>query len=668
MKRGIQLIIILLGLSVNVIADNKYILISPNNSIKTEISIGKEISYTIVAGGQTLLHPTTISVETNQDTWGKGSKVKSVNRNSIKSTITPFFYKKDIIQDICNEIVFDFKKNFRLVFRAYEEGIAYRFESKTKTPFIVVNEQADFNFGENVNAYIPYVKKEGSFDVQYFNTFENIYTHSPINNWKDGQLAFLPIMIEGKNGYKMVITEANLEHYPGMFLINEDKSNRLNAKFAPYPRKLAQGSHDTSVTVGGHNEVVKERETYIAKCPEKQTLPWRIMAISKEDKDLLDNDLVYKLAQPSRIEDTSWIKPGKVAWEWWHDWNLEGVKFKTGVNTQTYKYYIDFASKNNIEYVILDEGWYDKNEGSIFAVVPTVDLEELIEYGKQKNVGIILWAGYYVFNKDYEKACKHYASMGVKGFKLDAIGRDDQLTNEFYYKTAALAAKYNLIVNYHGGAKPFGLNRTYPNVLNFEGVHGLEQLKNKNYQCDLVTYDVEMPFIRMVAGILDYTQGAMKNGTKQSYRSIWSEPMSQGTRCHQLAEYIVFESPLNMLCDSPTNYEKEPAYTSFVAQIPTVWKNTIAVNGKIGEYITIARKAKDCWYLGSLNNWDSRSLDVDLSFIGKGKFKATIYKDGVNANRIATDYIREELIIDTTKKFHIELASGGGFVMKIESL
>lgn len=648
--------------------ENKFLLSAPNDFLKVEISIGDVISYSIMTDEQTLLYPTVISVKADYGILGKKVSIVSATRSSNKSMIYPCFYKKNVIDDVYNEIVFDFKEDFRLVFRAYDEGIAYRFESKKQSAFIVEDEQLELNFGENTNAYISYVKKEGDFNTQYFNTFENTYVYSPINKWKNGQLAFLPLMVERKDGYKMVITEANLEHYPGMYLINEDKKCKLRAKFAPYPRVLAQGSHDTLITVGGHNEVVKKREKYIAKCVKEQIFPWRIMVISREDKDLLNNDLVYKLAYSSRIKDTSWIKPGKVAWEWWHDWNLERVNFKTGINTETYKYYIDFASNHNIEYIILDEGWYDKDKASLFSIVPTINLKELIEYGNRKNVGIILWAGYYVFNKDYEKACKHYSNLGIKGFKLDAIGRDDQLANEFYYKTAALAAKYNLIIDYHGGAKPFGLNRTYPNVLNFEGVHGLEQLKNSNYHCDLVTYDVQMPFIRMVAGILDYTQGAMKNGTKQNFRSIWSEPMSQGTRCHQLAEYVIFESPLNMLCDSPTNYEKEPDYTNFLTQIPTVWEETIAIDGKVGEYVVIARKAENKWYVGALNNWDSRKLDVDLSFLGEGRFKATIYKDGINADKIGTDYVSEKILVDPNELFRIDLASGGGFVMKIESL
>jgi len=604
-------------------------------------------------------------METDKNTFGKESKIKKTERNTKNQTITSPFYKRNTTQDHYNELVIKFKEDFDLIFRVYNEGMAYRFVSTGKEPFTVKNEEASFNLGKNRNAYIPYVRKTGSYEEQFFNTFENTYEYKPVNDWITGQLAFLPILTEADNGKKICITEADLESYPGMYLINSDKNNTLKSVFAPYPKRTAQGSHDKNTTIGGHNKVVLEREPYIAKCRAGQAFPWRVVIVSEKDKDLADNDMVYKLAEPSRIDDISWIKPGKVAWEWWHDWNISGVGFKSGINNDTYKYYIDFAAKNNLEYVILDDGWYDKMQASVFAVAPGLDIEELIAYGKERNVGLILWMGYFVYDKDLEKATKHYADMGIKGFKLDAVGRDDQLTNEFYYKSAALAAKYKLIVDFHGGAKPAGMNRTYPNVLNFEGVHGLEQLKNKNYDCDIVTYDVIFPFIRSVAGPVDYTQGAMKNATKAGYRSIWSEPMSQGTRCRQLAEYIVFESPLNMLCDSPGNYMKEPECTEFITAVPTVWDNTVSLNGEIGKYISIARKNGDDWYVGSLTNWDARSLDLDLTFLGEGNFKAEIFKDGINADRIASDYVKETMNIPSGKKIKIEMAPGGGFLMKI---
>ncbi|WP_294552480.1 glycoside hydrolase family 97 protein [uncultured Bacteroides sp.] len=665
MKNKIYVMVILFFIGTSVFARQKYEIVSPDGKLKVNVTVDKTINYSVVHETDTMLYSSAISMETDSYIFGKASGIRRAVRNSVDQIIGSPFYKRDKIHDHYNELLIQFKEHFSLIFRVYDEGMAYRFISTGTEPFIVKNEEANFNLGKNRKAYIPYVRKSGSFEEQYFNTFENTYEYKPVNEWKSGQLAFLPLLVEADKGKKICITEADLESYPGMYLLNSKGNCVLQSMFAPYPKRTAQGSHDKSTTVGGHNKVVLEREPYIAKCKGGQVFPWRVVIVSEEDKELVDNDMVYKLAEPSRLDDTSWIEPGLVAWEWWNDWNISGVDFKSGVNNETYKYYIDFAAKNKIKYVILDDGWYDRMEGSVFAVAPTINLEELVHYASQRNVGLILWMGYFVFDKDLEKAIRYYAGMGIKGFKLDAVGRDDQLTNEFYYKSARLAAEHKLIIDFHGGAKPAGINRTYPNVLNFEGVHGLEQLKNKNYDCDMVTYDVTFPFIRMVAGAVDYTQGAMKNGTKAGYRSVWSEPMSQGTRCRQLAEYVVFESPLNMLCDSPTNYMKEQECTSFITSIPTVWDDTVVMAGEIGEYISLARRQGDFWYVGALTNWDARSLELDLSFLGEGTFKAEIFRDGINADRMASDYVKEVVDISTDKRMKICMAPGGGYVMRI---
>ena len=665
MKNKRYAIVILFFICTGVFAHKKYEIVSPDGKLKVNVTIDKTINYSVVHETDTMLYSSAISMETDNYIFGKTTGVKRTVRHSVDQMIVSPFYKRDKIHDYYNELLIQFKEQFNLVFRVYNEGMAYRFVSTGTKPFIVKNEEANFNLGKNRKAYIPYVRKSGSFEEQYFNTFENTYEYKPVNEWKSGQLAFLPLLVEADKGKKICITEADLESYPGMYLLNSKGNSVLQSMFAPYPKRTAQGSHDKSTTVGGHNKVVLEREPFIAKCKGGQAFPWRVVIVSEEDKELVDNDMVYKLAEPSRLDDTSWIEPGQVAWEWWNDWNISGVDFKSGVNNETYKYYIDFAAKNKIKYVILDDGWYDRMEGSVFAVAPDINLEELIHYALQRDVGLILWMGYFVFDKDLEKAIKHYAGMGIKGFKLDAVGRDDQLTNEFYYKSARLAAEHKLIIDFHGGAKPAGINRTYPNVLNFEGVHGLEQLKNKNYDCDMVTYDVTFPFIRMVAGAVDYTQGAMKNGTKADYRSVWSEPMSQGTRCRQLAEYVVFESPLNMLCDSPTNYMKEQECTSFITSIPTIWDDTVVMDGEIGEYISLARRRGDSWYVGALTNWDTRSLELDLSFLGEGAFKAEVFRDGINANRMASDYVKEVVDISPDKRMKICMAPGGGYVMRI---
>ena len=526
----------------------------------------------------------------------------------------------------------------------------------------------EFDLGADRCAYIPYVKKTGSFDIQFFNTFENVYAHTPVSEWRNGQLAFLPLLVEADGGVKFCITESDLEHYPGMYLLGDGGSS-LRGVFAPYPRTLRQGSHDPSVTVGGHNQVVVDREEYIARIRSGESFPWRVIAIGSEDRQLLDNNLVFKLSRPTLDADFSWVRPGYVAWDWWNDRNLTGVDFESGVNNETYKYFIDFASANGIPYVVLDDGWYDRMEGSAFAVVPEIDLPGLIAYADSRGVSLMLWVGYYVFQKDMERIIAHYADMGVKGFKLDAIGRDDQLMNEFYYKAAEIARRHRVVLDFHGGAKPAGLNRTYPNVLNFEGVHGLEQLKNPSYSCDLVDYDVTFPFIRSINGPVDYTQGAMRNGTRENYRSVWSEPMSQGTRCRQIAEYIVFDSPLNMLCDSPSSYIREPECTGFITAVPTVWAETMALEGRIGEYETIARLSYGGdWYVGSLASWKGREAALDLSFLPDGRYRAEIFRDGVNASRNATDYKHIITEVSSGEVLRISIAPGGGYAIKFSKL
>jgi alpha-glucosidase len=376
--------------------------------------------------------------------------------------------------------------------------------------------------------------------------------------------------------------------------------------------------------------------------------------------------MVFRLSQPNAIGDTSWIKPGKVAWDWWNDWGLYGVDFEPGINNRTYEYYIDFAARNGIEYVILDEGWSVNKKADLMQVIPEIDVKHLCDYAKERGVGIVLWAGYWALNRDMEQVMKHYAEMGVKGFKIDFMDRDDQQMVDFYERAAVTAAKYKLMCDFHGAYKPCGLSRKYPNVVNYEGVNGLEQMKWSTIELDQVTYDVMIPFIRMVAGPMDYTQGAMVNAQKKSYHASNSEPMSQGTRCRQLAMYVVYESPFNMLCDSPTNYEKEPVCTEFIAKIPTVWEQTVALDGKVGEYCIIARRAGDVWYVGGMTNWDEREVEIDLSFLGEGNFAATEFVDGPNASKIGRDFLKKSIEVKGGSKLKVKMAVGGGFAMKIE--
>ena len=658
------MMVLLLAATVAYAKPKDYSLTSPDGKLALKVTVDRDIRYTLKRGETLLLDNSAISLKmTDGVVLGSDDKVSKVVRKTVDGTVTPVVYKKASIKENYNEMLLQFKE-FNLVFRAYDAGVAYRFEYTLKDPREVLKEQADFTFPGDWTAYIPYVRdfSDDNFARQYWNSFENLYVHYAISKWDKRRLAFLPLVVEEPSGIKICITESDLTDYPGMYLYNGDGDNTLTADFAPYPKKVLQGGHNML------QGVVQTREEYIAKVSKDTHMPWRIITVAANDKELVDNDLVWLLGTPSDPSaDYSWIKPGKVAWDWWNDWNLYGVDFKAGINNETYKYYIDFASKYGIEYVILDEGWAVNLQADLMQVIPEIDLPMLSKYAQERGVGLVLWAGYWAFNRDMEGVCKHYSEMGIKGFKIDFMDRDDQPMVQFYRDAARTAAKYHLFCDFHGAFKPSGLHRTYPNVLNYEGVHGLEQLKWGVFDpgtgaFDQVTYETIIPFIRMLAGPMDYTQGAMRNGSFASYRSVNSEGMSQGTRCRQLAEYVIFESPFNMLCDSPSNYIREPECTRFIADCPTVWDETVALEGKIGEYVAIARRKGDKWYVGAITNWSKRDMTLDLSgLLGEGSWKMEVFKDGLNAEKAARDFKHETVSVPADGKVSFHLASGGGW-------
>lgn len=648
--------------ALSVQAQKQLLLSSPDGKLKSTITIGDKLTYDISCNGQQVLAPSPISAKLdNGKVWGDKARLTKVTEKKNDTQIEAPFYRASRVRDYYNELTLRFKGDYSVVFRAYNDGVAYRFVNHAKKPFCIVSEEVDYRFPNDAPATVPYVAvgEDGDYNTQFHNSFENVYATQKISELNKQRLMFLPLVVQPTPDVKVCITETDLNNYPGLYLTNATGTHSLSGVQAPYPKTQKQG---------GHNNLqmrVTEREGYIAKVDGPRNFPWRVAVVTTSDKQLAASNLSYLLAEPSKVSDTSWIKPGKVAWEWWNDWNLYGVDFKTGVNNATYKAYIDFASQYGIEYVILDEGWAVNLKADLMQVVDEINLKELVDYAAARNVGIILWAGYYAFERDMENVCRYFSEMGVKGFKVDFMDRDDQLMTDFNHRAAAMCAKYHLILDLHGTHKPAGLNRTYPNVLNFEGVHGLEQMKWRPAGFDQLTYDVMIPFIRQVAGPMDYTQGAMRNATRQNYYPSNSEPMSQGTRCHQLAMYIILESPFNMLCDSPSNYMREQESTQFIAQIPTVWNETIVLDGKMGEYILTARRKGDTWYVGGLNNWDARDVEVDLSFLASGNHKAVLFKDGVNAHRAACDYKREEVTVNPGQPLKVHMAPGGGFTLQI---
>ncbi|WP_291591986.1 glycoside hydrolase family 97 protein [Bacteroides sp.] len=628
------------------------------------VTLDKELKISITHHGTEVLQPSAIGMNIRSiGMIGENPKLQSVSKRSVAEQIKTPIYKKEKIDDVYNELTVRFKGNYSVIFRCYNQGVTYRFVTDFKEKEIVItNEKATFHFPSDTKGYAAYSNYGDDNDLssQYFNSFENTYDHQSLTDLNNKRLIFFPFLAElPDGGRKVCITESDLQDYPGMFLMSNPEDFSMKGVWAPLPQETEQGGHNLL------QQIVTKRYDYIARTAGKRAFPWRILAITENDGELLDNDLVYLTAAPSLLKDVSWIKPGKVAWDWWNDWNISGVDFRAGVNNDTYKHYIDFASKNQIEYVILDEGWAVDKQADMLQVIPEINLEELVAYGKAKNVDIILWAGYWAFHKDMAKVVKHYADMGVKGFKVDFLDRDDQNMIRFMWEAAELCSRHHMILNYHGACKPFGIQRTYPNVMNFEGVHGLEQMKWRPAECDQVTYDLQFPFIRMLAGPVDYTQGAMRNATRGSYYPVYSNPISQGTRCRQLAEYVVLDSPFNMLCDSPTQYMKEQECTNFISSVPTVWDETRPLNCRISQYIHIARRKGDIWYVGGMNDWSVRETLIDLSFLSHTNYNVEIFCDGMNADRNASDYRREIKKLPADKKLKIKMHPGGGYIIKI---
>ncbi len=636
---------------------------SPDGRLTATVVPGSDIRYMVSRDGRQLIAPSVISMKLSDGiVFGQNDRLRKVTRTSVDETLPAVIYKKAEVRDNYNQITLTFKE-FSLIFRAYDEGVAYRFVARLdkKREYEVISEQAEFNFEQDWTAFIPYVRDSSvSLEEQFCTSFENTYSVGKLSGWRADRLAFLPLAVAADAGVKVLVTEADLTNYPGMYLQGAQGSRNLKGVFAPYPKTIVQGGHNML------QGIVREREDFIAKTAGNGVFPWRVIMVSENDAQLTVSDMVWKLAPAQdRDADFSWVKPGKVAWDWWNGWNIYGVDFKAGINNETYKYYIDFASEHGIEYVILDEGWAVNLQADLLQVIPEINLQELVDYGKERNVGIILWAGYWAFNRDIEGLCRHFSEMGVKGFKVDFMDRDDQVMVNFHARAAEIAAKYKLMIDFHGTYKPAGLSRRWPNVINYEGVYGLEQMKWGGKDLTQVTYDVTIPFIRMAAGAMDYTQGAMRNATKGNFRPVGDEGMSQGTRCHQLAEYVVFDSPLNMLCDSPSNYIREAECTAFIAACPTVWDDSRAVNGEIGKYVTLARRSGDTWYVGALTDWDARDLTLDLGFLGEGDWTLDIFQDGVNADRAARDYKHTSAAVPADRQLTVHLAPGGGWVAKI---
>lgn len=649
-------LLLLIGNASFAAKEKKYVLSSPDGTLKVEISAGNELAYQVMHGNDTILSHSNIGLVLENGTIvGKTPRITGERRRKIKDNIESPFYRFKEFVATGNELDLKLKGGFGIIFRAYNEGVAYRFYTTQSSDIIIKEEQAEFNFKEDYTAYLPYTTNDKKPMAM---AYQNVYDIIPLSKAQP-KLAFLPVTVDC-GSVKLTLLESDLEAYPGMFVQSQQGKYGLKGVFAPYPAK-------TDFYPWRKQEYVTETTDFISRSRGSRSYPWRVLAITEKDTDMPVNNLVYALASPNRIGDTSWIKTGKVAWDWWNDWNLKGVPFKAGINMDTYKYYIDFASRNGLEFIVLDEGWYDPKSGDMLTVIPELDLTELIAYGKSKGVEIVLWTVFNVLDSQLEAACKKYADMGIKGFKVDFLDRDDQTAVEMVYRIAEMTARYKLTLDLHGIYKPTGINRTYPHIINFESVFGMEEVKWTDIKNNMPLYDVTFPYIRMMAGPVDYTPGAMRNATKADWRAMYYTPASMGTRCHQLAAYIVYDSPFTMLCDAPTNYLNEQECVDFIASLPVEVDSTFIASGELGKYIVTVRKKDVNWYIGGMTNWDERDVQLDFSFLPEGmSYTAVLFKDGVNANKQAEDYRKETIRIDKDSRLTLHLASGGGFAMKLE--
>jgi alpha-glucosidase len=626
---------------------------SPDGSIVLTVNAGAKLEWSVKLNGTQVIVPSSVSMSLETgEIIGDNPLIKNIRRESIDTKFDAINYRRKVVYDVCNQLTVNCRNDWGIIFRVYNDAVAYRFCTKKKGEILIKNEEANFNFQEDYNSFIPI--QWDYRDGKIFNSsFEALYREIKFSQFPKDSLAFLPLLVDLGNNIKAEILEADLENYPGMYLDLNLTGKGFKGVFAPYPLETY---------VKSRNIIPGKRAGYIARTYGTRDFPWRVVVITSRDIDLLNCDIVQKLASPNRLEDISWIRPGQVSWDWWNHNNISHVDFKSGINTPTYKYYIDFASANGITYIIIDEGWTEGQD--LTKTIPEINMEEIAAYGKQKNVGVILWVSWKAIQQQIDKVFPFYSGMDIKGFKIDFFDRDDQLAVASTYEIAKQAAKYHLLVDYHGIYKPTGLQRTYPNVVGIEGVKGMENVKWANE--NVPRYDVTLPYIRNLAGPMDYTPGAMRNSNRENFRPIDAMPMSKGTRCHQLAMYVVFEVPLQMLSDNPTAYMKEQECTDFITGVPTTFDETVPLAGKVGEYVAVARKKDNTWFVGAMTDWTAREFTIDLSFLENGEYQAVVFRDGINADQDATDYKKEIINVKPGDKLSIKLSNGGGWAARIE--
>lgn len=643
--KNLFLLIAIIAINLSLTAQN-YEVKSPDNKLIVTITLNETISFVVNYNDKMVAEAKDISLEiSNRQILGISSKLKNKIHANVKNRIeAPLSTKSSVINDEYNLLTLQFKDNYALEFRVFNHGAAYRFITSINKDVIVKKENVSLNFDASSAVYFPEEESIVSHN-------ERLYKYSNIGDIIDNKFCSLPLLVQS-NGTNVLFTESDLEDYPGLYMEKEG-SNSFGTLHPKYVLKTVP-----TLDSPDRNFTIEKEADYIAKTNGKRSFPWRIMIIG-EDKDLIESTLVYQLSSPSKIDNIDWIKPGQIAWDWFNANNIYGVDFESGLNTQTYKYYIDFASENKIKYVVLDEGW-SKTTLDITSPADNIDVKELIRYGKEKGVDIILWMLWEPLDKDIAGILAQYKSWGAAGIKIDFLQRADQYMVNYCSRVAKEAAKLKLLVDIHGTYKPSGLNREYPNVLTFEGVKGNEN--NKWGQDITPDHNLTLPFIRMVAGPMDYTPGVMSNTQITDYHISFDRPAGQGTRCHEVAKYVIFESPLQMLCDTPSRYKREKETLNIITQIPVVWDATKVIDAKISDYLVVARRSGDNWYIGAMTDWTARDFDIKLDFLSEGDYEVQIMQDGINANKFAEDYKLINTTVNKKGSLKAPLAKGGGWI------
>ena len=651
------LVFILTLLAIKGFAQQKqFELLSADKTIKVSIQLTNRLTYAASVDNKKIIGTSVIDMQLlNGNALSSNLNIKSIKTKSVNETIVAQVpVSRKIIPDVYNELTIQFKNKFAVIFRAYNDGVAYRIATSFKDSIVIQNETAAFNFENDAHAYAPIIQKRDGVDI-YHTSFEELYPYKSLDSLSGSDILYSPVLVNTNNNIKVAITESDLDDYPGMFL-KGTSSNEMQSAFAPYPleEKMIDGDYPEMV--------VSKRADYIAKTNGTRNFPWRVLLIAREDRDLPANDLVYRLGSPSKIENISWIHPGKCTDEWIIDVNLFNVSFKSGVNTASYKYYIDFAKRFGFNRIMMDAGW--SNTKDLFDINPNISMDTIAAYAKQQGIKLSMWTLSMTLNKQLDSALKQFQKWGVDFIMTDFIDRDDQPTVNFYKRITEACAKAHLMIMFHGAYPPKGFNRTYPNNITREGVLGSEY----NAWSDKVTasHNCIIPFTRMLAGPLDYEPGLLDNATPQQFKPIWGKVMSQTTRCQQLAMFIVYDNPLQIFSGNPSQGYMEPQFMELLGSIPVSWDTTIVTDAKVGEYIITARRKNNDWFIGGITDSSARDVTIDLSFLNEGNYAATICKDGINADRNAIDYIIEEKVLTHINKLNIHIAPSGGFLVRLK--